>query len=392
MFYMNDIFGYDKDTFNRMKYINQEANAQANSFYSFIPLSNDSSNEYSQYGKKLEKRIKNLNKLHDEIYNEIREVGTRIRDLAQSGKATKTEVDLRTSKYSLFKSLIDVEKTVADLESKKEKGRMDDIKFNKDLELANLKIQAGGGNVAHQMEDRISTNDSYMNSLFSGGVDKFINTNMSAPSYRPQQPGESRIPTTNAQPYNAPEQPVSTIEESPVPKVENNTVKVQNNLNQEPIDFSALGIDTTNKSNANGYIENVNGEMVSVYEADDGLNDFRHSDKTATDASLALKNMEIKRNPNAKEFFKYNKEQGMGWMVWLDTETNQEIEGGTHIDLKLLYPIDIDTNNNIANTRLQESYPVMYTDESPSEKVIKDYEMMRTIEKNKEAKKEEEEI
>lgn len=390
MFYMNDLFGYDKDTFNRMKYINQEANAQANSFYSFIPFSNDnSSTEYSQYGKKLEKRIKNLNKLHDEIYNEIRDVGNRIRDLAQSGKATKTEVDLRTSKYSLFKSLIDVEKTVADLESKKEKGRMDDIKFNKDLELANLKIQAGGGNVAHQLEDRISTNDSYMNSLFSGGVDKFINTNMSAPTYKPQVPGESKIPTTNARPYNAPEQPVSTIEESPAPKVEDNTIKVQNNLNQEPIDFSALGINT---DKSNGQIENVNGHMVPVFEGDDGQEDFRRSDKTATDASLALKNMEIKRNPNAKEFFKYNKEQGMGWMVWLDTETNQEIEGGTHIDLKLLYPIDIDTNNNIANTRLQESYPVMYTDESPSEKVIKDYEMMRTIEKNKEAKKEEEEI
>lgn len=390
MFYMNDLFGYDKDTFNRMKYINQEANAQANSFYSFIPFSNDnSSTEYSQYGKKLEKRIKNLNKLHDEIYNEIRDVGNRIRDLAQSGKATKTEVDLRTSKYSLFKSLIDVEKTVADLESKKEKGRMDDIKFNKDLELANLKIQAGGGNIAHQMEDRISTNDSYMNSLFSGGVDKFINTNMSAPAYKPQIPGESKIPTTNAQPYNAQEQPVSTIEEAPTPKVEDNTIKVQNNLNQEPIDFSTLGINT---EKSNGQIENVNGHMVPVFEGDDGQEDFRRSDKTATDASLALKNMEIKRNPNAKEFFKYNKEQGMGWMVWLDTETNQEIEGGTHIDLKLLYPIDIDTNNNIANTRLQESYPVMYTDESPSEKVIKDYEMMRTIEKNKEAKKEEEEI
>ena len=390
MFYMNDLFGYDKDTFNRMKYINQEANAQANSFYSFIPFSNDnSSTEYSQYGKKLEKRIKNLNKLHDEIYNEIRDVGNRIRDLAQSGKATKTEVDLRTSKYSLFKSLIDVEKTVADLESKKEKGRMDDIKFNKDLELANLKIQAGGGNIAHQMEDRISTNDSYMNSLFSGGVDKFINTNMSAPAYKPQMPGESKIPTTNAHPYNTPEQPVSTIEEAPAPKVEDNTIKVQNNLNQEPIDFSALGINT---DKSNGQIENVNGHMVPVFEGDDGQEDFRRSDKTATDASLALKNMEIKRNPNAKEFFKYNKEQGMGWMVWLDTETNQEIEGGTHIDLKLLYPIDIDTNNNIANTRLQESYPVMYTDESPSEKVIKDYEMMRTIEKNKEAKKEEEEI
>ena len=390
MFYMNDLFGYDKDTFNRMKYINQEANAQANSFYSFIPFSNDnSSTEYSQYGKKLEKRIKNLNKLHDEIYNEIRDVGNRIRDLAQSGKATKTEVDLRTSKYSLFKSLIDVEKTVADLESKKEKGRMDDIKFNKDLELANLKIQAGGGNIAHQMEDRISTNDSYMNSLFSGGVDKFINTNMSAPAYKPQIPGESKIPTTNAHPYNTPEQPVSTIEESPTPKVEDNTIKVQNNLNQEPIDFSALGINT---EKSNGQIENVNGHMVPVFEGDDGQENFRRSDKTATDASLALKNMEIKRNPNAKEFFKYNKEKGMGWMVWLDTETNQEIEGGTHIDLKLLYPIDIDTNNNIANTRLQESYPVMYTDESPSEKVIKDYEMMRTIEKNKEAKKEEEEI
>ena len=351
-----------------MKYINQEANAQANSFYSFIPFSNDnSSTEYSQYGKKLEKRIKNLNKLHDEIYNEIRDVGNRIRDLAQSGKATKTEVDLRTSKYSLFKSLIDVEKTVADLESKKEKGRMDDIKFNKDLELANLKIQAGGGNIAHQMEDRISTNDSYMNSLFSGGVDKFINTNMSAPAYKPQMPGESKIPTTNAHPYNTPEQPVSTIEESPAPKVEDNTVKVQNNLNQEPIDFSALGINT---EKSNGQIENVNGHMVPVFEGDDGQEDFRRSDKTATDASLALKNMEIKRNPNAKEFFKYNKEQGMGWMVWLDTETNQEIEGGTHIDLKLLYPIDIDTNNNIANTRLQESYPVMYTDESPNEEEI----------------------
>lgn len=390
MFYMNDIFGYDQDTFNRLKYINQEANNYANSFYSFIPFSNDNTNEYSQYGKKLEKRIKNLNKLHDEIYNEIREVGNRIRDLVQSGKATKTEVDLRTSKYSLFKSLIDVEKTVADLESKKEKGRMDDIKFNKDLELTNLKIQAGGGNIAHQMEDRISTNDNYMNSLFSGGVDKFINTNMSAPAYRPQQPGESNIPSTNAKPYNRTtgEPPVSTVEESPVPKTEVNTVKVNNNLNQEPLDLSNF----ISKEKSNGHIENVNGEIVTVYEEDDGMNDFRHSDKTATDASLALKNMEIKRNPNAKEFFKYNKEKDMGWMVWLDTETNKEIEGGTHLDLKLLYPIDIDINNNIANTRLQESYPVMYTDEDPSEKVIKDYEMMRTIEKNKEAKKEDEEI
>ena len=54
-----------------------------------------------------------------------------------------------------------------------------------------------------------------------------------------------------------------------------------------------------------------------------------------------------------------------------------------HLDLRLLFPIEMDFKNNLANTRLETSYPIIYTKDTPSEEVLKKYEVMEQIEMNK---------
>lgn len=334
MFAIEDTFGYENNIFEKMKYIDQESRKYSSHYINNLPLNQGeeiNSRSFSLYGKKIAKQVNNLNKIHSEIVNEIRDVGKRIKELASSGKATKTEVELRTSKYGLYKTLIDLSKTVADLEGKIEKGRMDDIKFIKDIELARVKLMSGGtGNGTLELESgKISTNDNYMNNIFSNGVDNFLNVN-------------SSIPTS------------LVTKELPQPqKKEENTIVIENKLSDE-VDKS--------------FIDNMN-----------------FKEKNLTDAELALRNIKIRQNPNMKEFFKYNKELEMGWLTWMDVESNEEALG-THHDIRLLYPIEIDSINNLANTRLNTSNPIIYTDEEPSQETKDKYEMMRKIEENKRRK------
>ena len=334
MFAIEDTFGYENNIFEKMKYIDQESRKYSSHYINNLPLNQGeelNSRSFSLYGKKIAKQVNNLNKIHSEIVNEIRDVGKRIKELASSGKATKTEVDLRTSKYGLYKTLIDLSKTVADLEGKIEKGRMDDIKFIKDIELARVKLMSGGvGNGTLELESgKISTNDNYMNNIFSNGIDNFLNVN-------------SSVPTS------------LVTRELPQPQIkEENTIVIENKLSDE-VDKS--------------FIDNI---------------DFK--EKKLTDAELALRNIKIRQNPNMKEFFKYNKDLEIGWLTWMDVETNEEALG-THHDIRLLYPIEIDSTNNLANTRLNTSYPIIYTDEEPSQEIKSKYEMMRKIEENKRIK------
>ena len=354
MFVVEDMFGYDDNVFNKLKYINDTAKRTGQRIVSFGETYYDANNltpGYSMYGKKVEKQIRNLTKLGDEVLNELREAKKRIKQLADGGKATKTEVDLRSGTYSLYKTYVDISKTIVDFESKKEKQKMDEAKFIRDGELAQLKLNGAGVSNINNME-KISSTGNYMNSIFSGGVDNFIKNN----SFN-----------TNA--------------------------NINSNINNEVEDDEKKYESVINIKSDNGdmpYIpkEENNNEKISISQINNRTNDsgFRTNEAKvgiATDTELALKNIMIKQNPNIKEMYKYNKELNKGWLVWFDTEKNEEVDGGTHLDLRLLFPIEMDFKNNLANTRLETSYPIIYTKDAPSKDILKKYEVMEQIEMNK---------
>lgn len=354
MFVVEDMFGYDDNVFNKLKYINDTAKRTGQRIVSFGETYYDANNltpGYSMYGKKVEKQIRNLTKLGDEVLNELREAKKRIKQLADGGKATKTEVDLRSGTYSLYKTYVDISKTIVDFESKKEKQKMDEAKFIRDGELAQLKLNGAGVSNVNNME-KISSTGNYMNSIFSGGVDNFIKSNS----------------------FNA-------------------NANINSNINNEIEDDEKKYESVINIKSDNGdmpYIpkEENNNEKITISQINNRTNDsgFRTNEAKvgiATDTELALKNIMIKQNPNIKEMYKYNKELNKGWLVWFDTEKNEEVDGGTHLDLRLLFPIEMDFKNNLANTRLETSYPIIYTKDVPSDDVMKKYEVMEQIEMNK---------
>ena len=354
MFVVEDMFGYDDNVFNKLKYINDTAKRTGQRIVSFGETYYDANNltpGYSMYGKKVEKQIRNLTKLGDEVLNELREAKKRIKQLADGGKATKTEVDLRSGTYSLYKTYVDISKTIVDFESKKEKQKMDEAKFIRDGELAQLKLNGAGISNVNNME-KISSTGNYMNSIFSGGVDNFIKSNS----------------------FNA-------------------NANINSNINNEIEDDEKKYESVINIKSDNGdmpYIpkEENNNEKITISQINNRTNDsgFRTNEAKvgiATDTELALKNIMIKQNPNIKEMYKYNKELNKGWLVWFDTEKNEEVDGGTHLDLRLLFPIEMDFKNNLANTRLETSYPIIYTKDTPSDDVMKKYEVMEQIEMNK---------
>lgn len=354
MFVVEDMFGYDDNVFNKLKYINDTAKRTGQRIVSFGETYYDANNltpGYSMYGKKVEKQIRNLTKLGDEVLNELREAKKRIKQLADGGKATKTEVDLRSGTYSLYKTYVDISKTIVDFESRKEKQKMDEAKFIRDGELAQLKLSGAGVSNVNNME-KISSTGNYMNSIFSGGVDNFIKSNS----------------------FNA-------------------NANINANINNEVEDDEKKYESVINIKSDNGdmpYIPNEenNNEKITISQINNRTNDngFRTNEAKvgiATDTELALKNIMIKQNPNIKEMYKYNRELNKGWLVWFDTEKNEEVDGGTHLDLRLLFPIEMDFKNNLANTRLETSYPVIYTKDTPSEDIMKKYEVMEQIEMNK---------
>lgn len=383
MFYV-DMFNYEQDVFNKLKNIDLHAQQVSSNYYSFIPFSDDTSREYSLYGSKLEKRIKNLNRMNESISNDIRDISKRIKDIASSGKPSKTEGEFRNIKASLYKIQLDIEKTTADLEGKKEKGRMDDIKFNREMDMLDAKIAASGGLPNSPMGDHISTTDKFMANTMSGGVDSFIK-NRSNPfsslgnTTPPAVMSTGNIDTSNVTPFNNERTPSGEIKELPNNSNmnETNVTRIENKVQEEPVVVEEVINDPSAKS-----IVNAQGHVVNIYDNGNAPTDFKEPEPGFTNAKLALNNILIKKNPNAKEFFKYNEKERMGWLVWVDTETREELEG-THIDLKLLYPFEIDTTNNVVNTRLEKTYPLMYTDKDVPEQVKRDFAHMETIAKNR---------
>lgn len=137
---------------------------------------------------------------------------------------------------------------------------------------------------------------------------------------------------------------------------------------------------TVNTSEIEGYITNALGEQVPLYKEYKG--DFKSG--TMSDGRRSLENIEISKNPDIQEFFKYNKNDNMGYMVFYDIKNKKEVKKGTHLPLQLLYPFTIDVAHGVVSTKLEEDYPILFTDEPTPDDVKKMWEDLEYINQQRE--------
>ena len=144
----------------------------------------------------------------------------------------------------------------------------------------------------------------------------------------------------------------------------------------KPVEKPEMEKKITNPAQVEGYVLNALGEKVPLYKEYSGDYD---TSNTLSNAKLSKENIEIKMNPDIQEFLKYNKQEGMGYMVYYNTKTKKEVKAGTHLPLKLLYPFQIDTINGVVSTKMEYDYPILFTEEPTPEDVKQEWANLENI-------------
>lgn len=155
----NSVHAFEKDM-RRISQIDSTAQALSMSTYAQVSNGYGVDRDYSLFGRKLEKQIKNLESLQKDVTAELKKLDNRIRYYEDKHNGSKAEIDLKNYKGTLLKTQIDIIKTIIDTEVKIEKGRLDIIKVSSDVINQNTQ---GTGN-------KISTPDNFMANMFSPGV------------------------------------------------------------------------------------------------------------------------------------------------------------------------------------------------------------------------------
>ena len=356
----------------------------------------------SLYGRQINREIKSVGKFIKDIEKEIKEAKKRIEYYVDSGRSGgQRETELRNTVQQYYKMKLDGVKIRASLLREVDKSKKEDIKLLKDIY---GKVDNNNALAQSVGEDR-SSDRAFMSGMLSGGVDNFFNNTSGLYTANPNQSYVTPTP-----------QPVSNTvtnimpEQQPLPSnplQEFNNVDVNNNTNnfvpqpaQQPVEENNfpnthgddLFDDTPNfeiqpNIQENGkkvvtYVKNANGEDVPIYE--DGPDDFITGKKTYTDAKLAYENITLKLDPNVERVFKFNEDEGMGWLSYYDMNNKKEIKDkGSLRNIEQLFPFEIDKENNLVTTVLRETYPVIYTNEEPSAEVKSEYERLEKIEESK---------
>ena len=155
----NSVHAFEKDM-RRISQIDSTAQALSMSTYAQVSNGYGVDRDYSLFGRKLEKQIKNLESLQKDVTAELKKLDNRIRYYEDKHNGSKAEIDLKNYKGTLLKTQIDIIKTIIDTEVKIEKGRLDIIKVSSDVINQNTQ---GTGN-------KISTPDNFMANMFSPGM------------------------------------------------------------------------------------------------------------------------------------------------------------------------------------------------------------------------------
>lgn len=130
------------------------------------------------------------------------------------------------------------------------------------------------------------------------------------------------------------------------------------------------------------FIMNATGKEVPLY--DEPPAEFIKTGNRYLSTENSFNVISNYRNEKAKLVFKYNEKLKMGWISMIDTSDGHELPH-TVPPVERIYPYTIDTVNRIVTTNLQEDYPLVITDEEPTEKVKKAYSNIEQINSFKES-------
>lgn len=355
----------------------------------------------SLYGRQINREIKSVGKFIKDIEKEIKEAKKRIEYYVDSGRSGgQRETELRNTVQQYYKMKLDGVKIRASLLREVDKSKKEDIKLLKDIY---GKVDNNNALAQSVGEDR-SSDRAFMSGMLSGGIDNFFNNTSGLYTANPNQSyvAPTPQPVSNTVTNVMPEQ--QHLPSNPLQEF--NNVEVNNNTNnlvqpvQQPVvenNFPNYHGDDLFDDNPNfeiqpniqengkkvvTYVKNANGEDVPIYE--DGPDDFITGKKTYTDAKLAYENITLKLDPNVERVFKFNEDEGMGWLSYYDMNNKKEIKDkGSLRNIEQLFPFEIDKENNLVTTVLRETYPVIYTNEEPSAEVKSEYERLEKIEESK---------
>ena len=378
MYSMDNIYGYQNHIFNQMKNIDDFYMSTSMGNYTVGNsdlLSQNRALGKSLYNRNMEKVLRMADDLYKDYGSEIKTMDSVIKKLSSSSNKIKYEIEARGLKHNLMGKKADLLKMMADMETKIKKGNDDDLKLQKDLTGS---VDLPNGNTFGL---NTSTSDTFMaNILTSEDTGNLYNINIK-PSSELDAYEDNIIRENKEININKPKEQLSNLSEL---KEENKVKPIS--IPQEKKDIpdqafkNAINPIQDNKENIDRVIVNALGERVPVYKEYTG--DFK--DGTMSSAKRSLENIQIKDNPDIKEFFKYNKDEKKGYMVFYNEKTGEEVQGGTHLPLKLLYPFKVDLRNDMVSTALEYDYPIVYTKEPIPREVSEEWNTLEDIYKNRE--------
>lgn len=380
MFSMDSIYGYQNHIFSQMKNIDDfyAASPRVEFMASNPFMVADNQPNISLYNKKMEKAIRMANSLLNEVSQEIKTMDAVINKLANNGSKIKYEMEARANKRGLLSDKLAIIKTIGDFETKIKKSNDDDMKLRKDL-------NAGGINDMMQpFGQGTSTNDSFLSNMLN--VDSSLHYNVDTSALSELNSFENnRIEERKQIQVNEPKKELPrSMEDIPnhVPTTNSPLRKeqaIKDNIEDEFKSFATLEDEPNDKKenndNVDAIIINALGDKVPVMKEYKG--DWNEG--TRSSAKKTLENISIKENPDIKEFFKYNKAEKKGYMVFYNEKTKEEVKGGTHLPLKLLYPMKIDLRNNMVSTNLEYDYPILYTNEPTPKEISEEWDDLDNI-------------
>lgn len=380
MFSMDSIYGYQNHIFSQMKNIDDfyAASPRVEFMASNPFMVADNQPSISLYNKKMEKAIRMANSLLNEVSQEIKTMDAVINKLANNGSKIKYEMEARANKRGLLSDKLAIIKTIGDFETKIKKSNDDDMKLRKDL-------SAGGINDMMQpFGQGTSTNDSFLSNMLNTDSSLHYNVDTSALSEL-NSFENNRIEERKQIQVNEPKKELPrSMEDIPnhVPTTNSPLRKeqvVKDNIEDEFKSFATLEDEPNDKKENNDNVDtiiiNALGDKVPVMKEYNG--DWNEG--TRSSAKKTLENISIKENPDIKEFFKYNKAEKKGYMVFYNEKTKEEVKGGTHLPLKLLYPMKIDLRNNMVSTNLEYDYPILYTNEPTPKEISEEWDDLDNI-------------
>lgn len=363
MFTIDRIMGYQDHVYSKMKRIDDYF-LQGSDYITFESsnpyLNNESTRkEMGLYNRKMEKVLRMADNLFAEVNAEIRENNTLIKQLSNSPAKLKYLMEARANKRGLLGDKLNILKMMADTQNKMKKASDDELKLLKDLNQSPTQINStpfGQGS---------STPDMFMSSVLTTKEKPLYNFSQELEEYEANHTSEINI--------NPPKETIfqkRDLERNTTPNIEKPTAKydiskdIINNVLSNPDTYN-----NTNDTEVDRVIVNALGQRVPILKEYKG--DFKEG--TMASAKKTLENIQIKENPDIKEFFKYNKELKQGYMVFYNTKTKKEVQGGTHLPLRLLYPFKVDLRNNMVSTNLEYDYDILYTTEPMPDEVAKEW-------------------